>query len=137
MMRSTESLKVPNPVAGAQQWTADVHEGGAGEEAIPLDFEREEVWYWFHARLRSLGGLPWDRARLTALLNCSNDCIRHAVQKARLQLRDLPVSDDAAQTHLEYLAGDLLARMALELNPEQMNQRPELSLLPGGIDTGC
>jgi len=136
-MLSTESLEAPNPVDGKQEWIADIQESSPGEDAIALDFEREEIWYWFHARLRSLGGLPWDRARLAALLNWNNDCIRHAVQNARLQLKESPVFDDATQTHLEYLAGDLLAQVALELIPGQMNHCPTLSLLPGGIDTGC
>lgn len=99
---------LPGPI---RHWTPAVIDGGAGA-AVP-DCDREEIWYWFIARIRSRGSLAPDLARLVALLNWRDRAIESAVHLARLA-QEPNGSEAAAEAHVQYLAADILAQWALE-----------------------
>ncbi|MEE4218403.1 MAG: hypothetical protein V2I48_12390 [Xanthomonadales bacterium] len=98
-------------------WQPEVLHGPALPEDIPADLDLEEVWYWLHSRLRALGEMSRDDARLTALLNWNGVTVSDALHAARLHINQMDEEGEARQAHLEFLTADFLARQALEKEP--------------------
>lgn len=84
---------------------------------LPPDFDLSEVWQWFHARLRALGGLSHDDARLAALLNWNERTIGDALHAARVHKGEWEGEGSAVQAHLEFTTAEYLARRALREEP--------------------
>lgn len=114
--RPAELIEVP-------AWQPEVLEGVSGSCDLPADFDLDEVWHWFHARLKALGELSYDDARLTALLNWNETTVGDALRAARLQDKDLDAEDTAMRAHLEFLTAEFMARHTLE---EETIPAPEL-----------
>ena len=95
-------------------WKPEVLDGSAISENIPADLDLDEVWYWLHSRLKALGELSHDDARLTALLNWNALTVSDALRAARLHVNQLDEEDATRQAHLEYLTAEYLARHILE-----------------------
>lgn len=100
--------------AEAVAWQPEVLAGAAEACDLPADFDLSEVWYWLHSRLRALGELSHDDARLTALLNWNEITVADAVHAARLQNQSADGEEQAVQVHLEFLTAEYLARQVLE-----------------------
>ena len=94
-------------------WRPEVLEGALAAEELPADFDLDEVWYWFHSRLRALGNLSHDDARLTAVLNWNEIMVGDALRTARLSL-DQQEEGAERQAHLEYLTAEFLTRHVLQ-----------------------
>ena len=107
----------------ALNWQPEVLAGAAEVRDLPADFDLSEVWYWLHSRLRALGELSHDDARLTALLNWNEVTVADAVHAARLQNKSADGEEQAVQVHLEFLTAEYLARQLLE---EDTIPAPEL-----------
>ena len=107
----------------ALNWQPEVLAGAAEVRDLPADFDLSEVWYWLHSRLRALGELSHDDARLTALLNWNEVTVAAAVHAARLQNKSADGEEQAVQVHLEFLTAEYLARQLLE---EDTIPAPEL-----------
>lgn len=107
----------------ALNWQPEVLAGAAEVRDLPADFDLSEVWYWLHSRLRALGELSHDDARLTALLNWNEFTVADAVHAARLQNKSADGEEQAVQVHLEFLTAEYLARQLLE---EDTIPAPEL-----------
>lgn len=103
------------PVATAPSWKPEVLD--SAKSALPADFDLSEVWQWFHARLRALGELSHDDARLIALLNWNDRTIRNALHAARLHYGEWNGETDALQTQLEFTTAEYLARQVLIEEP--------------------
>lgn len=84
---------------------------------LPADFDLSEVWQWFHARLKALGGLSHDDARLSAILNWNEETIREALHAARLHYSEWDGEQEALQAQLEYTTAEYLARRVLKEEP--------------------
>jgi len=95
-------------------WRPEVLDGCALAECIPADLDLEEVWYWLHSRLKALGELSHDDARLTALLNWNDVTVSDALHAARLHVNKLDEEEAIRQAHLEFLTAEFLARQILE-----------------------
>lgn len=95
-------------------WRPEVLDGSALTEDIPADLDLEEVWYWLHSRLRALGEMSRDDARLTALLNWNGMTVSDALHAARLHINRLDEEGETRQAHLEFLTAEFLARQVLE-----------------------
>ena len=104
-------------------WQPEVLEGAQEAADLPSDFDLEEVWYWFHSRLKALGHLGHDDARLATLLNWNDVTVGDALHAARLHIDRQSSEGAARQTHLEYLTADYMARQVLE---EESIPSPEL-----------
>lgn len=104
-------------------WRPEVLDGAATSEELPADFDLAEVWYWFHSRLKAMGDLSHDDARLTARLNWSEVTVSDALRAARLHISKLDEEAAVRQAHLEYLTAEFLARQVLE---EKSIPAPEL-----------
>ena len=89
----------------------------AGAADLPPDFDLDEVWRWFHARLEWIGGMTPEQARLTALLHWRDRHIAIAVHAARLEANRSSDVDGGRKAYLEYLAADHLTQLALDLDP--------------------
>jgi hypothetical protein len=98
-------------------WQPEVLDGSGLAENIPADLDLAEVWYWLHSRLRALGEMPHDDARLTALLNWNDVTVSDALQAARLHINQLDEEGETRQAHLEFLTAEFLARQVLEKEP--------------------
>lgn len=98
-------------------WQPEVLDGSALAEDIPADLDLSEVWYWLHSRLKALGKLSHDDARLTALLNWNDVTVSDALQSARLHINQLDEEEEIRQAHLEFLTAEFLARQVLEKEP--------------------
>lgn len=96
-------------------WQPHVLNSGKGE--LPADFDLAEVWQWFHARLRAIGELSHDDARLAALLNWNDRTILVALHAARLHYGEWDGERDALQAQLEFTTAEFLARQALDEEP--------------------
>lgn len=95
-------------------WQPEVLDGCALAESIPADLDLAEVWYWLHSRLKALGELSHDDARLTALLNWNDVTVSDALHAARLHVNKLDEEEAIRQAHLEFLTAEYLARQVLE-----------------------
>lgn len=95
-------------------WRPEILEGSTGEADLPADLDLAEVWYWFHSRLRALGELGHDGARLTALLTWNGEVVGDALRAARVEVNQLQEEDKTRQVHLEFLTAEYLARLVLE-----------------------
>lgn len=104
--------QTPNPTEDAS-WQPEVLDGAPAVRDLPADLDLEEVWYWFHSRLRALGELSHDDARLAAVLNWNEDTVGDALRTARLSI-DQQEEGAARQAHLEYLTAEFLTRHVLE-----------------------
>ena len=104
-------------------WRPEILLGSAGEAELPTDLDLDEVWYWFHSRLRALGELGQDGARLTAMLTWNGEVVGDALRAARVEVNQLQEEDKTRQVHLEFLTAEYLARLVLEL---QSIPSPEL-----------
>lgn len=98
-------------------WQPEVLDGSGMAENIPADLDLAEVWYWLHSRLKALGELSHDDARLTALLNWNDVTVSDALQSARLHINQLDEEEEIRQAHLEFLTAEFLARQILEKEP--------------------
>lgn len=107
----------------AASWQPEVLESTSGDSSLPADFDLDGVWHWLHARLRALGNLSYDDARLTALLHWNEITVCNAVHAARLKRKELDYEGSAVQIHLEFLTAEYMARQILE---EQEIPSPEL-----------
>ena len=96
-------------------WHPHVLDSGKGE--LPADFDLAEVWQWFHARLRAIGELSHDDARLAALLNWNDRTILVALHAARLHYGEWDGEREALQAQLEFTTAESLARQALDEEP--------------------
>jgi hypothetical protein len=95
-------------------WRPEVLDGAIEEHELPSDFDLDEVWHWFHSRLKALGHLSHDDARLTALLNWNDITVGEALRTARLHVNQVDEEGEVRQAHLEYLTAEYLARQVLE-----------------------
>jgi len=95
-------------------WRPEVLDGNAISDKVPADLDLDEVWYWLHSRLKALGELTHDDARLTALLNWNDVTVSDALRAARLHVNQLDEEETIRQAHLEYLTAEFLARHILE-----------------------
>ena len=95
-------------------WQPEVLDGALDDQDIPSDFDLDEVWRWFHSRLKALGGLSHDDARLTALLNWNEITLGDALRAARLHVNQEDGDWEAMRAHLEYMTSEYLARQVLE-----------------------
>ena len=104
-------------------WQPELLEGAQQAADLPSDFDLEEVWYWFHSRLKALGELGHDDARLATLLNWNDVTVGDALRAARLHIDQQSSEGAARQSHLEYLTAEYMARHVLE---EESIPSPEL-----------
>lgn len=104
-------------------WQPEVLDGAELADGIPADLDLAEVWYWLHARLKALGEMSHDDARLTALLNWNDVTVSDALRAARLHASQEDAENTAHRTHLEFLTAEFLARQVLE---EESIPSPEL-----------
>ncbi len=102
------------PAPEAAAWRPEVLDGLASETNEPADLDLAEVWSWLHARLRAIGGLEHDPARLVALLTWNETAVDDALHTARLEINQLEEEGATRQVHLEYLTAEYLAHLALE-----------------------
>lgn len=110
-----EKIQTPNEAPAEEiAWQPEILDGAATADQLPADFDLAEVWYWFHSRLKALGGLSHDDARLTARLNWSEGTVSDALRAARLHISQLDEEGAIRQAHLEYLTAEFLARQVLE-----------------------
>ena len=107
--KSTDEQTVEAP-----SWQPEVLEGTAGTCDLPADFDLDEVWHWLHSRLKALGNLSHDDAKLTALLHWKEATVCDAVRAARLESKDVDGEGTAMRAHLEFLTAEYLARQILE-----------------------
>lgn len=114
LRRGEADSTIPEPAPSA--WRPAVLDGAA-VAGSPVDFDLAEVWRWFHARLEWVGGLPPDRAHLTALLHWSENNINTAIHAARLEANRFDDVDGGRKAYLEYRAADHLTRLALGTDP--------------------
>lgn len=98
-------------------WQPEVLDGSALSDGIPADLDLAEVWYWLHARLKALGDMSHDDARLTALLNWNDVTVGDALRAARLHADQEYAENTAHQAHLEFLTAEFLARQVLGEEP--------------------
>lgn len=84
-----------------------------GEQSIKWD--RNEVWEWCLSRVASMGKLTTDHARLLSLLGWTPAQISQARDMAWDCLHQMHCSHEEKQATWEYLSGDCLACLALDL----------------------
>ena len=95
-------------------WRPQVLDGSAEITEFPADLELNEVWYWLHSRLRAIGSLDHEPARLVALLAWNEKAVNDALHAARLEINQLEEEGKTRRVHLEYLTAEYLAHLALE-----------------------
>lgn len=95
-------------------WQPEVLEGATDFPEFPVDLDLAEVWFWLHSRLRALGKLDHDLARLVALLTWNKKTVHDALYAARLEINQTEEEGITRQTHLEFLTAEYLAHLALE-----------------------
>lgn len=116
-MKHLEELQdhpASDPASENTAWRPEVLEGLASETNDPPDLDLSEVWSWLHARLRAIGALEHDPARLVALLTWNETAVDDALHAARLEINQLEEEGATRQVHLEYLTAEYLAHLALE-----------------------
>ena len=112
-LRHGHPLTTPLPETSA--WRPKLLDGTTAAD-LPSDFDLDEVWHWFHARLEWIGGMTPEQAHLTALLHWRDRHITTAVQAARLDANQCGDDDGGRKAYLEYLAADYLTQLALGLD---------------------
>ena len=117
--RSMKNLKaqdhfVSNTAHEQAAWQPEVLEGTTDFSEYPTDLDLAEVWFWLHSRLRALGKLDPDLARLVALLTWNKQTVHDALYAARLEINQTEEEGTTRQTHLEFLTAEYLAHLALE-----------------------
>jgi hypothetical protein len=121
-INSQAKTDTERPAEQLSNWQPELLQGDATPAASPGDLDLHEVWYWLHARLRALGDLNHDTARLVALLHWNPSSLGRAMHAARLEI-DRDEDGGTRQVHLEFLTAEYLAREALE---RQAIPAPEL-----------
>ena len=117
--RSIESPNSQGPLTNdtapeENAWMPKVLECSAEITEFPTDLELNEVWYWLHSRLRAIGDLDHEPARLVALLTWNEKTVNDALHAARLEINQLEEEGKTRRAHLEYLTAEYLAHLALE-----------------------
>ena len=112
-LKTQENLNI-EPAVDEADWQPEVLDGSANHVETPVDLDLAEVWYWFHSRLKALGDLDHDNARLMALLTWNEATVSRAVYAARLEVNQLEDEGVARRSHLEYLAAEYMARLVLK-----------------------
>ena len=105
---------LPEKLTEDSAWQPEVLNGVQDALDLPSDFDLAEVWYWFHSRLKALGDLNHDDARLTALMNWNGGTVGDALHAARLHVNQLDEESAVRQVHMEFLTAEYLARHVLE-----------------------
>ena len=122
LLRKKKDLVTEGPIEEVA-WLPEVLDGSALTDGTPADLDLAEVWYWLHARLKALGEMSHDDARLTALLNWNDVTVSDALRAARLHADREDAENTAHRAHLEFLTAEFLARQVLG---EEAIPSPEL-----------
>ena len=92
-----------------------------GDSEPASGVERSELWTWYVARIRALSGSEDEPLRLTALLGWTESRISRAEGAARIGILGMNVPAESPDSYLAYLAGDCLARLALDMEIPEAN----------------
>jgi hypothetical protein len=106
------STPLHSPTA-ASSWTATVLTVDEVDRAVACDVN--EVWTWCLARVAVLGKLDPSHARLVTLLSWTPAFLNQARDEAWDCLKQMHCSLEDRQATWEYLSGECLACLALEL----------------------
>lgn len=127
---ATLQESAPSPGQDTHSWKATVLTAEAAEKN--LQCEQQEIWNWCLARVATLGNLQASHARLLTLLHWTPANIDRATSQAREFLRQMQCSLEDQQATWEYLSGECLARLALDLpfeHPGAKRQPVDLQLI--------
>lgn len=97
----------------SRSWTATMLTTPASE--VKLQCDKVEIWNWCLARVAKLGNLSVSYARLLTLRYWTPANIDRATDQAREFLRHMHCSLEDQQATWEFLSGECLARIALDL----------------------
>jgi len=109
-------------------WSPEICENVQGDTGVAID--KCELWFWYLARIRVLGDFTPDQAQLTALLGWTDHCIQEAVTTARISVNRSHLPKDTKQSYLNYLAGEVLACIALDLEIPEASEFSQFSIVP-------
>ena len=125
-----EPLASISQQAPSHIWTATVLTTDEGEESIHWD--QNEAWKWCLSRVAALGKLTSAHARLVSLLGWSPAQVNKARDMAWDCLQHMHCSREEKQATWEYLSGDCLACLALDLpweHPAAMREPVKLQVV--------
>ena len=106
------NVQTSSPIS-ANSWTATVLT--ADEDDRTIAWDSNEVWNWCLARVAALGKLDPGHARLVTLLSWTPAHLNQARDQAWDCLKQMHCSREDRQATWEYLSGECLACLALEL----------------------
>lgn len=111
--QKTKLIQDTTELSDDHAWQPEILDGERASDNHHRDYTLSEVWNWYHARLKQLGHLSNTEARLLALLNWRDSSLDAALHTARLEVNQMPGDESDRKAHLEYLAGEYLARETL------------------------